>query len=451
MNRFVFSLLLRSMLDRWFSLLLVVFSLALAVALFLSVQNIQRITKTNFENSIADVDLVVAARGSEIQILLNAVFGVGQSASLLSAEGLNKVSRLPEVAWVAPLSLGDSHHGFRVIGTSDDMFEHALPGAGNKTLRFSSVLEAVVGGDVSTALNYQRGDDIILQHGVGEYGSQHDDLPLRVTGILEKTGTPFDRAIFIPIEASEALHRGWQGGRRIAKISPDQVENRREKDEHHETDDHHDEHHDGHHDEDEAHHDEAHHDEAHDHAGGLDAIDAIFVGLKDKRALVRVQRDIADIEQEALMAVIPGVALSRIWQIIGNVDIAFRAINLLILVLALLLMVALTLANSENRRREMATLRTLGAAPTILVGLMVSEACLLALAASIFGFFMAGGLSVLAHSLVFDNFGFLVQMPPYFDGLKIGLYLVPAAVLANLVAIVRTYRATISDGIMVQR
>jgi putative ABC transport system permease protein len=422
MGMSVSRLLMRSMLDRWFSLGLVVFSMALAVGLFLSVQNVQKMTRANFENSVANVDLVVAARGSEIQILLNSVFGIGQSAALVTAESMEEVSRLPDVAWLVPLSLGDSHRGFRVIGTNNEMFEHAMPGSANNHLRFADALDAVIGKDVSDTLGYQPGDKITLQHGVGAYGADHDDMPLQVAGIMQKTGTPFDRAIFIPVEASEALHLGWLGGRRVANIAPP---------------------HDAHDDHDE-------HDE-HDHSGGLDAIDAIFVGLKDKRALIRVQRDVANLETERLMAVVPGVALSRIWQIIGNVDIAFRTINLLILALALLSMVALTLANMENRRREMATLRALGAAPLTLVGLMVAEAALLAVGAAFLGYLAAAGFALSAHMIFLSDFGFVLHLPPLTDGVMMGVYLVPAAVLANLFAIFRIYRATLNDGIMVQR
>jgi putative ABC transport system permease protein len=164
-----------------------------------------------------------------------------------------------------------------------------------------------------------------------------------------------------------------------------------------------------------------------------------------------VQRDVANLETESLMAVVPGVALSRIWQIIGNVDIAFRTINLLILALALLSMVALTLANMENRRREMATLRALGAAPLTLVGLMVAEAALLAVGAAFLGYLAAAGFALSAHMIFLSDFGFVLHLPPLTDGVMMGVYLVPAAVLANLFAIFRIYRATLNDGIMVQR
>ena len=112
MGMSVSRLLMRSMLDRWFSLGLIVFSMALAVGLFLSVQNVQKMTRANFESSVANVDLVVAARGSEIQILLNSVFGVGQSAALVSAESMEKVSRFADVPGWCHCRLATAIEGF---------------------------------------------------------------------------------------------------------------------------------------------------------------------------------------------------------------------------------------------------------------------------------------------------------------------------------------------------
>ena len=479
MNSLVLGLLGRSLLNRRFSLGLIVVALAAAVALYVSVQNIQRMTRVSFENSIAKVDLVAAARGSDIQILLHTVFGIGESAALMSAESAEAVAALPQVAWRVPVSLGDSHRGFRVIGTTDGMFDHVLAGRQSRALGFAKVLEAVIGADVAAALGYAEGDGLVLQHGVGDYGAAHDDLPFRIAAVMQPTGTPFDQAIFIPLQASEAIHRGWRGGRRLVEMTPEQVEMALSEPRDDHDDEHHDEHHDEHahdehdahddehHDEHDAHHDEhghdAHHGEhdehdehdahedEHAHAGGPGAVDAVFLGLHDRRALVQVQRRIAEFEGESLTAVIPGVTLSRVWQIIGAADRGFRAINLLIVGLVLLSMAAMTVLSADNRRREMAVLRALGAAPRTLAGLLIAEAVLLSLAAALLGIGMAAGLSAVGQEFLSARFGLQADASFYWaDGL-VGLYLVPAAVLANLVPAVRLYRNTVSDGIMVER
>ena len=443
MNKMTLILMGRSILDRRFSLSLIVLALAAAIALYISVQNIQRMTRAGFENSVANVDLVVSARSSDIQILLNSVFGIGQPTGLVSAESVKDIADLPQTAWHVPVSLGDSHRGFRVIGTTNAMFTRVLKDS-NGDAAFDDVLDTIIGADVAVALGYGEGDAIVLQHGVGDYGAAHDDLPFRVHKILARSGTPFDRAVFIPLEASEAIHRGWRGGRKLSSLTPEKIKKTTSVPRH---EHHHDEHDDGHND---GHNDEHHADEK-EHAHGPEGIDAVFIGLKEKRTLVQIQRLISEFEAEALTAVIPGVALARIWQIIGFADRGFMAINLLIVGLVLLSMVAMTVLSADNRRREMAIFRALGASPRVLVGLMIGEALLLSLAAVVVGIAFAIGLSAIAHEAMAARFGLTAEAAFYFSDIWVAFYLVPAALIANLVPAMRLYRNSINDGIMVRR
>lgn len=448
MSNLVFTLLGRSFIDRRFSLGLIVLALASAVALYVSVQNIQRMTRASFESSISNVDLVVGARGSDIQILLNTVFGIGQTASLISDDSVAAITKFDQIDWHAPISLGDSHRGYRVIGTTNALFQHVLPDAAQK-VGFDEVLQAIIGPDVALALGYREGDGIVLQHGVAEYGAAHDDLPFRIIKILRRTGTPFDRAVFIPLQASEAIHRGWRGGQRLVKLTPEQVEKPTKKEASHPHDDEHD--HNTHHDDDHEEHDthDDHHDDAHLH--GPSGIDAVFIGLTDRRMVVQMQRKVAEYEGESLMAVIPGVTLSRIWQIIGFAERGFLAINVLIIALVLLSMVAMTALSADNRRREMAILRALGAAPRTLAALMIAEALVLSLAAALLGIGFAAGFSLIAQDIMAARYGLTAGSGFHVADAYVAFYLVPAALLANLVPAIRLYRRSVNDGIMVRR
>ena len=447
MNSLSLNLLLRSLHDRRFSLSLIVLALAAAVALFISVQNVQRMTKDGFENTIANVDLVVAARGSDIQVLLNAVFGIGSTNSLMAAQSVRDIADLPEMAWHVPVSLGDSHKGFRVIGTTNAIFAHVLAD-GDKRYRFNKVLSLAVGADVAARLNYSVGDRMVLQHGLGDYGAAHDDLSFEVERILQRTNTPFDRAIFIPLQASEAIHRGWRGGRRMIALKPEHVDanDRHKEAEHHleghkHSYDHENEHHDDH--------DDA--DSETEHMHGPSGIDAVFFGLKDQRSIIQVQREVAAYEAENLMAVIPGITLSRIWQIIGLVDRGFIAINILIIGLVLLSMVAMTVLSADNRRREMSILRALGAAPRLLVGMLTLEALFISISALVLGVVFAGGLSLVAQDILAVQFGLMSDQGFMLSDAYLALYLVPTALLANIFPAMRLYRNSINDGIMVRR
>ena len=443
MNVQMLTLMRGSLANRAFSLTLIVVTLACAVALYVGVQNVQRLTRASFENSISGVDLVVAARGSDVQILLNTVFGLGVSSNLVSDETVDSVADMAEVAWVVPVALGDSHRGFRVLGTSPEFFDRVMPQPSNGALfvtgaPFEQVLQAVVGADVAAALGYQLGDKIVLQHGMGDYGAAHDDLPFRVHGVLARTGTPFDRTVLVSVEAIEAIHRGWRNGQQLVALSPEQVEKPIKPDAHE------DEHHEG------EHHGEEHHDHA--HAGGLDALDAVFVGLNDRRNVVRVQRKIAEFEAEPLSAVIPGVTLAQIWQIIGVADRGFRTVSVLVIALVLLAMTAMTVLSTDSRRREMAILRALGAAPSTLVGLILAEALFLAICASALGLGLAIGVSALAQQWLTQTIGLVASgVLPGWQEMVIVVYIIPAALIAGLVPALRLYRRTVQDGIMVER
>ena len=117
-----------------------------------------------------------------------------------------------------PLSLGDSHRGFRVLGTSADYFVryryrggHALAFSGGGP--FKDLFDAVLGADVPEALGYRVGDPITVAHGLGSVSFvEHKDKPFRVAGILEKTGTPVDRTVHVSLEAIEAIHVDWRSG-----------------------------------------------------------------------------------------------------------------------------------------------------------------------------------------------------------------------------------------------
>ena len=477
MNAQMLTLLRGSLANRGFSLVLIVVTLACAVALYVGVQNVQRLTRASFENSISGVDLVVAARGSDVQILLNTVFGLGSSGNLVSDETVDHIADMPEVAWVVPLALGDSHRGFRVLGTSPEFFERVLLAPSSKALfaaggSFEQVLEAVVGADIADALGYQLGDKIVLQHGMGDYGAAHDDLPFRVHGVLARTGTPFDRTVLVSVEAIEAIHRGWRNGQQLVELSLEQVEKPEDahEDVHHHEGEHHGEEHHGeehhgeehhgeeHHGEEhhgEEHHGEEHHGEEHHdhaHAGGLDALDGIFIGLTERRNVVRVQRKIADYEVEPLTAVIPGVTLAQIWQIIGIADRGFRAVSVLVIALVLLAMTAMTVLSTDSRRREMAILRALGASPSMLVGLILAEALFLAICASALGLGLAIGVSAIAQQWLTQTFGLVATgILPGWEETAIVAYIVPAALVAGLVPALRLYRRTVQDGIMVER
>ena len=218
----LFNVALASSWSRRHTLLFIVLTIALSVALLIGVEKIRTEVRDSFNRSVSGTDLIVGARGGELQLILYSIFHIGQASNNISWESFELISNNKNVAWAVPISLGDSHKGFRVVGTSSGFFTHYQTGQQQSLLfqkgkAFDDLFDAVIGADVALKLGYQVGSRLTLSHGVGSTSfSQHDDRPFSVAGVLRPTGTPVDQSVFISSEAIVAIHDGWQSGSRIS-------------------------------------------------------------------------------------------------------------------------------------------------------------------------------------------------------------------------------------------
>ena len=128
------------------------------------------------------------ARSSPVQLMLYAVFRIGEATNNIRWQSYRAIAENPAVAWSIPLSLGDSHHGFPVLGTTAAYFEHfryadsqALTLAAGKP--FAELFDAVLGAEVAQRLGYRVGDAIVLNHGMGDVSlAEHADKPFSLGG-----------------------------------------------------------------------------------------------------------------------------------------------------------------------------------------------------------------------------------------------------------------------------
>ena len=118
------TLAAKSLRNRKFTATLTVLSIALAVALLLGVERIRQESRASFASTVSGTDLIVGARGSPVHLLLYSVFHIGNATNNIAWDSYRAIAQRPEVAWTIPLSLGDSHRGFRVLGTTSEYFEH---------------------------------------------------------------------------------------------------------------------------------------------------------------------------------------------------------------------------------------------------------------------------------------------------------------------------------------
>jgi putative ABC transport system permease protein len=271
----------RSAWNRRATLSLVLLSVALSTFLLLGFEQVRTDVRENFSQSVSGTDLVVGARTGSVQLMLYSVFRVGGATNNIRMSSVEAIAQHRAVAWVVPLSLGDSHRGYPVLGTRADYFKRFLYGEREQLAlaegqAFADGIDGlygvVLGAEVAQALSYQLGDRLVLSHGGGGLpGAEHADKPFTVVGILQRTGTPVDRTVHISLESMEAIHLEWVGGAPMPgmRIEPEQ---------------------------------------ARKFDLAPKQVTAALVGLKSRAAVFNVQRFVADHEGEALMAVLPGVA-----------------------------------------------------------------------------------------------------------------------------------------------
>ncbi len=154
-------LVLRSLWSRRDTALLTVFAIAVSVALLLGVEKLRTGAREGFAATVSGTDLIVGPRSGPLNLLLYSIFQLGEPTSSVSWSSFEMVRRHPDVAWAVPISLGDSHRGFRVMGTSQDYFEHyrrgrRVPLAFEAGRPFGDLHEAVVGAAVARTLGLPR-------------------------------------------------------------------------------------------------------------------------------------------------------------------------------------------------------------------------------------------------------------------------------------------------------
>lgn len=418
MARFpIVSLALRSISNRAGTALLTILTVAISVTLFLTVEKVRHGARASFENTISGVDLIVGARSSSVNLLLYSVFHIGDATNNITWESYQAVASARDVAWTVPISLGDSHRGYRVVGTTPDYFEHYRYGGG-RTVRFedgapfSNLFDTVIGAEAARALGYAVGDEIVVAHGMGEVSFiEHDANPFTITGILAPTGTPIDRSVFVSLEAIEAIHLEGPTGAGTG-LSPEDLT-----------------------------------------AMDLspDSITAFMVGLNTPVAALRLQRQVNTYPAEPLQAIIPGVALAQLWSVVGAAERTLAAVAAFVVLTGLVSILTAVLTSLNERRREMAILRALGARPGHVFILLVAESAVLALAGALAGAVLTyAGLTAFAPMLE-ARFGILLPalIPGLYDLAIIGAVTGVAALLGAGPAW-RAYRNSLADGMTVR-
>lgn len=412
----LFKLAYKSLLNRRASVLLTLLTIAISVMLLLSIERVRVDAKSSFSNTISGTDLIVGARTGDIQLLLSSVFRIGHTNNGVSWQSYQYITKQRGVKWSIPISLGDSHKGQAVLGTTPDYFKHyrfakKQPLAFEQGQAFSSINEVVIGSEVASKLAYKIGDEIVISHGMGNTSfHHHDDNPFKVAGILKPTGTPVDKTLHVPLAAIELIHGGG----------------------HHDHDDHHDH-------------------SSHALIGHPKQITAFLMGFDSPLYTLQIRRNINQYKQEPLLAIMPTVTLKELWEMLAIIEKILLLFSFVVVIISLLGMLTTLLANLNQRRRELAILRSVGARPWQLFSLISMESLLTTFLGCLVG-------CTLFYALMGTTAGYLqsqagvsinISMLSDYELTLIGV-IMAAGFIIGLIPATRAYFYSLSDGMSIK-
>ena len=395
-----------------------VFAISLSLMLYMSVEKLRTSAYTSFTDTISQTDLIVGARTSSVQLLLYSVFRIGNATNNITWESYEDVINKKEVAWSVPISLGDSHKGFRVMGTNNEFFKRYKFRGGQsieleKGNNLVDLYDVIIGAGVAEKLNYSVGTPLIVSHGLQSF-SDHDDQPFRVSGILAKTGTPVDNTVIVSLEAIEAIHVDWSTGAKIpGQITP--VEEIRQMD------------------------------------LSPKNITAALIGVNSKLQIFQLQRWINEYPEESLSSILPGVALQELWRIVGVVENLLLGISVTVIFTTLIGMTAIIFSSLNERRREMAIWRAMGASPKVVIGLLMLEALIISVMSIIVSTVMLFLTLYVLQPWIDNTYGILVNIETLaVKDIYIFMLFILSASLVSLIPAIRAYWFSINDGMTIK-
>ena len=412
-------LALKSVLNRKATAILTILTVAVSVILLLGVERVRTEAKSSFANTISGTDLIVGGRSGQVNLLLYSVFRIGNATNNIDWKSYEEFSQHNAVKWAIPISLGDSHKVFRVMGTNHSYFENYRYGSKQPLTfqqgkEFNQLFDVVIGADVAKKLDYKIGDQIILAHGISDVAfSRHDNLPFKIVGILAPTGTPVDKTVHVSLEAIEAIHVGWESGANLGH-TPD--------------------------------------------AETLKTFDfqpkqitAMMLGLNSKIQTFALQREINNYRQEPLSAIMPGIALHELWGMMAVAEQALLIVSGFVVVAGLLGMLSSLLTSLQERRREMAILRAMGARPRHVFGLLISEASALTFLGITLGVAVLFALIAVVAPIVQQSYGINISISAITPHeWKLLMLVQVAGIIIGFIPAFRAYRQSLSDGMTIR-
>lgn len=397
---------------------LVLFALGVGLISLLLLVNVQ--LEDKFEKNFAGIDLVIGAKGSPLQLILSSLYHLDAPTGNMPVSEAKAFlnPKHPIFKRAIPLSLGDSHRGYRIVGTNTGFIDlYAAKFSDGKL--FEENMEVVVGATVAKNLNIKLADQFKSSHGlIEDENLVHEDAaPFKVVGILEKTGSVVDQLIVTKTQSIWAVH-----------------------DEH------------DHESEEEAEYDEAEHEHEHDEAEHSEdlpltsyedkSITSLLVTFKGRNIqALNMARNIN--ENTNFQAATPAIEINRLYTLLGVGEEALKAMALLIIFVSGLSIFISLFSSLRERKYELAVMRTLGARPGFLFQLIIFEGIIIAVLGYFCGIALSHGSMVLLADFLEKSYKYDFSAAIF---LKEEIYIFGGSLVIGIVAaIIPAFQASKTD------
>lgn len=329
----IFKLSIKNIFNKPLSSLITVALLALGIGIISLLLQLNSLIKNQMENNLRGIDMVVGAKGSPLQLILSSVYHIDSPTGNISFEEAEEISNNKMVGSSIKLLYGDNYKGFRIVGAEKKLME-LYKGVIKQGKEWNSPYEVLVGSKVYEKLNIKVGDDLVTSHGLRETGQSHSDKSFKVVGLLESSNSVMDQLIITSPESVWDIHS-------------------------------------------------AHDHEEDKHEEENKEITAMLIKFKSPMNIIRFPRQIN--ENTNLQAAVPSYEISRLFKLFGfGIETLTYLAYLIIIVSGFSLFI--NLFNSMNDRKyEMAFIRTLGASRFQLSRMIIFESLILTIAGFVIG------------------------------------------------------------------
>ena len=427
----IFKLSIKNIISKPLNSILSLALLILGIGIISLLLQLNSLIKTQMDNNLKGIDMVVGAKGSPLQLILSAVYHIDSPTGNISVEDAEEIKNNRMVGSSIDLLYGDNYKGYRIVGTEDKFLDlyNAKIKDGKK---WNAPFEVVVGAKIYSKLNINLDDELISSHGLRETGEAHVNQPFKVVGLLEPSNSVVDQLIITSPQSIWDLHD---------EHDHDDEDHEEHHDEDHEEHEH--DHDDEDHDEHEHDHDDEDHDE-HEHDHDDKEITAMLIKFKSPMNIIQFPRQIN--ENTNLQAAVPSYEISRLFKLFGfGIETLTYLAYLIILVSGFSLFI--NLFNSMRERKyEMALIRTLGASRSQLSVMVIFESLILTISGFLLGLLVSRLGVMFVSSLMEESLNYslsslyILNEEFWLLGLSILIGLI-----SSLIPAIQVYKMNISE------